>query len=388
MFRRILLLLVGLPSPKKNNNDTNNSVFQTTSDQRLGHGRSRHVLFYYRSPKVGNVHHVGLPFLSILLWLVRISQSRVCDSIQNSCLSNSIVSVAASLFAFHTYKFRGYHDGSTLLVDKAREGAVANVVSAFPTFANNTDVVALDNTPMYLVFSAKVARQMRIVFPRTRLVVLLRDPVDRAFSDYSMEWERIRKWKEENKTFESYIDDDFGKLERAGFIRLVQGNASSRVWESPANETEVDKAFERYHASAHSPIGRGLYEIQLKFWLREYSDVDLNEFFFIREYKDLYKDGGQAAFDQVASFVGLPHHELQTTSKSRVGVYRKQMNPETRRMLERFYEPYNQKLRELLGPLDEKWKTYHIMVTTPTNVHDPSRWTVATTVLKIPSKRM
>lgn len=51
-------------------------------------------------------------------------------------------------------------------------------------------MVAFDNWPDNLYRSVEVAPRFQRSCPRSKIVVILRDPVERAYSHYSMEYQR------------------------------------------------------------------------------------------------------------------------------------------------------------------------------------------------------
>ncbi len=179
-------------------------------------------------------------------------------------------------------------------------------------------------TPYYL-FHPHAAERMARVVPQARLIALLRNPVDRAYSHYQMVATRGSR---ETRTFEEAVKAEETRL-----------------------GAERDKMLdnERYDSFEHqrfSYLSRGIYADQLmrwsKFFDREQMLILKSEDFFARP---------QHALQQVFGFLGLPEWEPDTSEferKRNSRTYEK-MNPETRWRLEEYFEPHNRRLYAFLG---------------------------------------
>lgn len=102
-------------------------------------------------------------------------------------------------------------------------------------------------SPFYLCHPLVPSRAAAIV-PSARLAVILRNPVDRAYSHF--QWARARG--EETLTFEEAIDRETARTSK-GWQRLASGCASRSV------ETEL-----------FSYLARGLYGDQIQRWLQHF----------------------------------------------------------------------------------------------------------------------
>jgi hypothetical protein len=161
-------------------------------------------------------------------------------------------------------------------------------------------------TPYYL-FDPPVAKRMAEIVPKARLIALLRNPIDRAYSHYQMQVKRGT----EPRTFE--------------------------------------EAIEQQHSSYMS---RGIYVDQLLRWFEFFGKEQMlvlkSEDFFGRPVETL---------KAVLTFLDLPEwqpeaSELQQRRHS--GTYKQKMDPSTRQRLEAYFEPHNQRLYECLD-VDFGW---------------------------------
>jgi hypothetical protein len=161
-------------------------------------------------------------------------------------------------------------------------------------------------TPYYL-FDPPVAKRMAEIVPNARLIALLRNPVDRAYSHYQMQVKRGT----EPKTFEAAIE---------------QQNSSY--------------------------VSRGIYVDQLLRWFEFFSKEQMlilkSEDFFERPIDTL---------KLVLTFLDLPDWQPEPSElqqRRHTGNYKQKMDPSTRRRLEAYFEPHNQRLYEHLD-VDFGW---------------------------------
>ena len=157
--------------------------------------------------------------------------------------------------------------------------------------------------------------------PATKLVVMLRDPVERAFSAHKHEYARGF----EHESFERALELEDERL--AGEIERMRANI------------RYESLSHRHHSYRH----RGHYAEQLE---RAFS-------FFPRE--QVYVVDSEAYFDQPAreyrqllAFLGLHPHQparFRQVNSRPSGP----MPAKTRQMLEEYYAPHNERLAKLLG---------------------------------------
>jgi Sulfotransferase domain len=204
------------------------------------------------------------------------------------------------------------------------------------------DLQAGEATPYYL-FDPRVPERVAAVLPDVRLVALLRDPVDRAYSHYQM---MIRS-NREHLSFEAALAVEEERL--AGAEELAEG------LESAADRNQRRK----FHHRHHSYFSRGLYADQLERWLTCFPRSQL----FILEAEDFFARPAEI-YPEALAFLGVRKFELEelpvtattaspgkpwSNKKTRNRASYEQMRPDTRAELEgRFAEP-NVRLAELLG---------------------------------------
>jgi hypothetical protein len=177
----------------------------------------------------------------------------------------------------------------------------------------------------------RIPERVQQAVPQAKLIVTLRNPVDRAYSAFQMS---RRERLEEHESFETAI-----ALEAD---RLAPEEARVRV--DP-----------RYDPPAPAPLGywsylqRSRYDEHVARWLARFP----REQMLFLKFEDLAADP-QSTLDQVYAFLGLAPHRHAEFRKLNVGSYEEQVHPDTRAHLNAYFRPHNERLRELTG-IDFGW---------------------------------
>ncbi|CAJ1945582.1 unnamed protein product [Cylindrotheca closterium] len=206
----------------------------------------------------------------------------------------------------------------------------------------------MDATPNYLFESDRVPQRVLCACgPWVKLLVFLRNPVDRAWSQYYMQHNYDSLGNLTNlPSFEEYVEMDMNVLAEVGV--LPPDNADLSYYGS-AGEAKAWKTYTRL--GINSPLGRGLYSIQLRQWLKAMKDYGKPSSDLMVFSSEQMKVLSKAIYHQVLEFLELPPYEIShfdRVHKTRYGDNVK-MKPETRKKLEIFFRPYNQQLKDVLG---------------------------------------
>ena len=157
----------------------------------------------------------------------------------------------------------------------------------------------------------RVPERIAKVLPQARLIVLLRNPVDRAYSDY--EQARRKGW--ETRTFEEAI-------------------------EAEKTQTHARRKY----------LSRSTYVDHLLRWSQYFADEQM----LVLKSEDLF-ECTQDTIERVLEFLDLPKWEPEASEKRNRGKYEQKMHPATRQRLEEYFEPHNEKLYEHLG-VEFEWQ--------------------------------
>jgi hypothetical protein len=173
----------------------------------------------------------------------------------------------------------------------------------------------------YYIFHPHVPKRVSDLTPEVKLIALLRNPADRAYSHYHHE---VRK----------------------GFETLSFENAIEKEKERLLAETPRMQADEDYFSFNHrhySYLSRGIYVDQLKAWRRFFPKEQI----LVLKSEDFYSDLS-SIIGQTLEFLKLPSGQLKDHGKYPVYPY-STMDAAVRKHLVEYFEPYNQKLYEYLG---------------------------------------
>jgi hypothetical protein len=187
--------------------------------------------------------------------------------------------------------------------------------------SNGQREITGEASPYYL-FYPHAARRVAETIPQTKLIALLRNPVDRAYSDYQ------HTFRQGNET-----------LAFSEALELEEERLRGEREKIVADETYRSLNYRRY-----SYISRGIYVDQLEEWYKHFDREQLlilkSEDFFARPSDTL---------ELVLPFLDLSERDFALEGKRNEGGYSDPMDPDTRRWLQDFYEPHNRRLYEYLG---------------------------------------
>jgi hypothetical protein len=176
-----------------------------------------------------------------------------------------------------------------------------------------------DVTPGY-IRRPWAARRISSYFPNTKLIAVLRNPVDKTYSHYIM---GVNEGNEK-RSFEEVIKHDLKQLENF----------------SDSYSKESDDYFK--NVVENSFVARGFYLEQLDIWFKLFPKKQI----LIIKSEDLASRTTEVVKD-IFNFLMLPEYKIKNVSKHRVSDYSK-MNSSTRKTLVEFFKPYNKKLYEFL----------------------------------------
>lgn len=187
-------------------------------------------------------------------------------------------------------------------------------------------VIRGEATPYY-IFHPHAVRRIKADLPEVKLIALLRNPVERAYSHY---WHMVRL-HHETLSFEQAVAREperlTGELQR----------------------TEADGSYKSDALVRHSYLSRGIYADQIARVLEYFPRRQVT----ILKSEDLYA-GPQQVFDAVARFLGIECCPIAgPTNMTAVTEGTPEWRPppmtdRVRRELSSFFQPYNQRLYALL----------------------------------------
>jgi hypothetical protein len=195
--------------------------------------------------------------------------------------------------------------------------------SFFPISIPNTesqDLITGEATASYIC-DPQAPERIASVLPNVKLIILLRNPVDRAYSHYH----HTKRIGRENLDFENAIASEELRLEQI--------------------ENKDQKSGFNYHeAYNYTYLSSGRYAEQLKNWFNLFDKQQL----LILKSEDFFTHP-EAIYQQVLDFLKLPYWSPQRFKKYNYNLYSQTIQPHIKKDLKEYFQPHNQKLYELLG---------------------------------------
>jgi hypothetical protein len=186
--------------------------------------------------------------------------------------------------------------------------------------AHHGGPVSFEASGYYMYHPFALERAARDL-PRVKLVVMLRDPVERAFSAYKHEYARGYEWESFEKALELEDERLIGEIDRM----------------------HADMTYESFPHRHHSYTRRGHYADQLEriFELFPQEQVHVMD-------SEMFFDKPAQEYQRLQEFLGLQPYEAGHFGQhnARPGA---PMDPGTRRVLEEHFAPHNERLAKLLG---------------------------------------
>jgi hypothetical protein len=192
----------------------------------------------------------------------------------------------------------------------------------FPLISQMSDrlIQTGEASPSY-VFHPLVPQRIKEALPNIKLVLLLRDPVARAYSHYHG---NLRKGQEK-ASFQEAIEQEENRLngEREKII--------------------ADQKYPMYRYLVYSYLARGVYIDQVKNWFKSFPRDQI----LILKSEDFFNNPPEV-YQRVLTFLRLPDWKLQNFEIFNTGDYEK-MDPSIEEKLRAYFDPLNQELYEYLG---------------------------------------
>ncbi len=186
-------------------------------------------------------------------------------------------------------------------------------------------IITGEATPYYL-FHPHVAKRIKSAFPKAKIIIMLRNPVDRAFSHYRYHV----KLGQEPLSFKDAIEAEPARLQEEYEKMLMDENYSSINY----------KIF--------SYLKRGIYIEQVKRWFELFPAEQI----LVLKSEEFFSDTA-SCFSRVLDFLELPEYELSSYKTFNIG-RETAMDREIRKFLVKYYRQYNQALYSYLGK-DFSW---------------------------------
>ncbi len=164
--------------------------------------------------------------------------------------------------------------------------------------------------------------------PHVKLIVALRNPIDRAYSQFQMS---RREGTEPFAVFEEAVARESERLD------------------PEVERSERDRRYNSWPLGIWSYLHRSRYAEQVERWL----DLFPREQFLFVKAEEMFGDP-RATLETVDEFLGLPLHVPDELPRMLDGGEYADLSAETRAQLGAYFRPHNERLRELTG-IDFGW---------------------------------
>jgi hypothetical protein len=193
--------------------------------------------------------------------------------------------------------------------------------SFFPIQITNQNCITGEKTPYYLSHPL-VADRIAKTFPFIKLILLLRNPIDRAFSHYHQQFSR----NYETLSFENALKEEESRL---------KGEEEKMI---------KDHFYQSYPHRHYSYLKRGRYFEHISKWLKYFK----KDQFLILTTEELNQDP-QKTMNKIFDYLQLSSFNIKIISKSKKGTYKDQMDDKTRKDLIEYFKPYNENLYKFMN---------------------------------------
>ncbi len=192
---------------------------------------------------------------------------------------------------------------------------------------NTKGKVLIGESSPYYIFHPHCPERIHKDLPNVKLIVLLRNPVYRAYSHHKMEYARGT----DDLDFETAIHQEEKRLK------------------NEIKQMIMDNTYNSYAHQHYSYLERGKYINQLKEWLEFF---DKEQILTIKS-EDMFEDP-DSIFKEVCEFLELPVISLNEYEAHNKG-NQLQMPDEMKQELNKYFKPYNFLLYTFLGR-DFNWE--------------------------------
>lgn len=205
--------------------------------------------------------------------------------------------------------------------------------------------IYFEATPDYL-YRNGVAERIFKHYPDIKLIILLREPVARAFSS----WNMYRDFQAQDK---------IPAIVKRGYLEGKENNIFQELYASgpypsfkECMEMELKKVADKSELQEPSFIRRGIYVDQI----RKYRDLFGANKVAVWGFKDLL-EAKSDTLNQMLRFLDLPMHDwsgLKDEPKNK-REYTSALDASIKEQLTEFYQPYNEQLFQLLNVTKINW---------------------------------
>lgn len=202
------------------------------------------------------------------------------------------------------------------------------LAATMQNMADSRDGLVLtgEATPYYL-FYPHAPQRIHETLPKIKLIAILRNPVERAYSHYQHEVQL--------------------GIEQFSFSEAIEREQS----EMPAETKKIleDEKYRSFNHQNYSYLSRGRYIEQIELWRQHFPMEDL----LVLKSEDLFTNPG-GVLQLASDFLGVEYQERSDFQVHNSLPYQ-DLDPELHAYLTEYFRPFNERLYDFLG-MDFNWE--------------------------------
>ncbi|KAG7371124.1 TPR domain protein [Nitzschia inconspicua] len=218
------------------------------------------------------------------------------------------------------------------------------------TLNDKKKMIVMESSPRYILNSDRIPQLILCTVPWVKFLLLVRDPVDRAESQFRYLYESRLATGKPMVDWQRWIDDDLRLLQEAGVLQAKTRDEERLAWK-------------RYQRRPNSDmiVGRGIYVLQLLDYFEIMDQYNKSRSDMLVVQSERFRRHQQSDYNNVLQFLGLPPHTLQNVTGSVHATHHKEeavtaMPGSIKEQLKHLYRPYNKRLYALLKwRMDLRW---------------------------------
>lgn len=165
------------------------------------------------------------------------------------------------------------------------------------------------------------AKRAKSLLPNAKIILLLRNPIDRSYSQYQME---LKKGNEELFSFEEAIEQEDERINEEYKKMLQDGHYYSKKY------------------TIQSYLTKSIYANYIEEWFKYFPR---DQFLFLNS-EEFHSDTSKV-YKKTLNFLGISEINFDNYEVFRAAKY-EEMNSSTRKKLSEFFKPHNERLYKLI----------------------------------------
>ena len=178
--------------------------------------------------------------------------------------------------------------------------------------------LAFDVTTKYME-EESTANNVYQTKPNMKIIIILRNPVDRAYSQYHLS---VRQTAE-RRSFEDVVEENMNRLNKESH--------------------EHYEIKPKFSAKEDNYLKKGLYALQLRYWLKIFPRENI-----LTVSTEEFESNQQIIYNKIFEFLNISKFEVKNTKKMQKGNY-PPIKSETRNLLLDYFRQHNHELFELIN---------------------------------------